>query len=182
MVPEVDSNLSVLVVDDDPLTRMLMKRMLTRMGCAVATAENGEIATAMVLGSASTSDQSGPIPARLTPYPRSPYAVVFMDNQMPVMSGLKAIKGLRELGRRDFVVGVTGKSRLFSTFYFVVPDSMVIIGNALLADQNVSCSYDAKCLYSILISSLEITGIPRSWGQLVSLTSIAIGKNPLIKK
>jgi CheY-like chemotaxis protein len=36
------------------------------------------------------------------------YHVIFLDNQMPVLSGLKAIEKLREAGRRDFVVGVTG--------------------------------------------------------------------------
>ena len=36
------------------------------------------------------------------------YAVVFLDNQMPVMSGLEAVAKLREMGRKDLVVGVTG--------------------------------------------------------------------------
>ena len=40
--------LRVLVVDDDPLTRKLMSRMLTRIGCKVATAEHGEIALDMM--------------------------------------------------------------------------------------------------------------------------------------
>jgi osomolarity two-component system sensor histidine kinase SLN1 len=38
------------------------------------------------------------------------YAVIFLDNQMPVMSGLKAVQKLREIGRKDLVVGVTGQS------------------------------------------------------------------------
>ncbi|THG98473.1 hypothetical protein EW026_g3718 [Hermanssonia centrifuga] len=40
------------------------------------------------------------------------YAVVFLDNQMPVMSGLELVAKLRELGRHDFVVGVTGNALL----------------------------------------------------------------------
>ena len=39
----------VLVVDDDPLTRKLMSRMLARLGCKVTTAENGEIALDLIL-------------------------------------------------------------------------------------------------------------------------------------
>ena len=89
----------VLVVDDDPLTRTLMKRMLTRMGCSVSTAENGEIAVSMLLGSSDSMNPSN----------EQEFAVVFMDNQMPVMSGLKAISTLRQMGRKDFVVGVTGE-------------------------------------------------------------------------
>ena len=38
------------------------------------------------------------------------FAIVFLDNQMPVMSGLEVVSKLREMGRSDFVVGVTGES------------------------------------------------------------------------
>ncbi|KAI9430179.1 hypothetical protein H4582DRAFT_1530726 [Lactarius indigo] len=91
----VPAGLRVLVVDDDALTRTLMTRMLARLGCKVSTAENGEIALEMVL-----SDCNGR------------FAVVFLDNQMPVMSGLSMVTKLREVGRRDFVVGVTGNALL----------------------------------------------------------------------
>jgi CheY-like chemotaxis protein len=37
------------------------------------------------------------------------FDVVFLDNQMPKMSGLEAIARLRASGREDLVVGVTGK-------------------------------------------------------------------------
>lgn len=114
-----ESGLEVLVVDDDPLTRMLMKRLLTRLGCNVSTAENGELALEMILGSGytftpSTDNSSGPILERAaassSKAEESRYHIIFLDNQMPVLSGLKAIEKLRELGRSDFVVGVTGKS------------------------------------------------------------------------
>ncbi|KAH8995058.1 hypothetical protein EDB86DRAFT_2804879 [Lactarius hatsudake] len=91
----VPAGLRVLVVDDDALTRTLMTRMLARLGCKVSTAENGEVALEMVLG-----DCSGR------------FAVVFLDNQMPVMSGLSMVARLREAGRSDFVVGVTGNALL----------------------------------------------------------------------
>jgi CheY-like chemotaxis protein len=108
--------LDVLVVDDDPLTRTLMKRMLTRMGCSVSTAENGEIALEMILGAgsvtpgSSASGGTGPTLDQGAPSnPDGKYAIVFLDNQMPVLSGLKAVERLRHLGRRDFIVGVTGE-------------------------------------------------------------------------
>jgi osomolarity two-component system sensor histidine kinase SLN1 len=91
----------VLVVDDDPLTRMLMKRMLTRLGCRVTVAENGEHALEHLLGKPG-----------LEPPAVDKFAVVFLDNQMPVMSGLEAVSALREAGRSDFVVGVTGNALL----------------------------------------------------------------------
>jgi osomolarity two-component system sensor histidine kinase SLN1 len=101
-LPLVTPGVRVLVVDDDPLTRTLMKRMLTRMGCNVSTAENGKMAVDMLLGSPSTTDASD----------AQEFSVVFMDNQMPVMSGLHAISKLRQIGRRDFVVGVTGNPKV----------------------------------------------------------------------
>jgi osomolarity two-component system sensor histidine kinase SLN1 len=111
--------MEVLVVDDDPLTRTLMKRMLSRMGCHVSTAENGELALEMILGATHTSnphDSTGtadPLSGSAAPVPpEDKYAVVFLDNQMPVMSGLKTVEKLRDLGRQDFVVGVTGEYRL----------------------------------------------------------------------
>lgn len=106
----------MLVVDDDPLTRMLMKRLLTRLGCSVSTAENGEIALEMILGpgnyctpSTDNSGQTGPILEQaISATEENKYHIVFLDNQMPVLSGLKTVEKLRGLGRGDFVVGVTG--------------------------------------------------------------------------
>jgi osomolarity two-component system sensor histidine kinase SLN1 len=123
----------VLVVDDDALTRTLMKKMLTRLGCEVSCAENGEVALEMILGrrisipiSTPSSDYSmtremKPIleqevssyqsTSASTPpgsFEEYKYAVIFLDNQMPKMSGLKVVAKLRELERNDFVVGVTG--------------------------------------------------------------------------
>lgn len=118
----------MLVVDDDILTRALMKRILMRLRCRVSVAENGEVAMAMILrqhtqASAPSSDcwkadtklmleqdagsSSVSSPNKLSDEYK--YAVVFLDNQMPVMSGLEVVAKLREMGRRDFVVGVTGK-------------------------------------------------------------------------
>jgi len=115
------ASMEVLVVDDDPLTRTLMKRMLTRMGCTVSTAENGEMALEMILGAthmvvtpaSDTFIAAGPTEQGILPGPaEEKYGIVFLDNQMPVLSGLKAVEKLRSLGRRDFVVGVTGNALL----------------------------------------------------------------------
>ncbi|KAK0214829.1 hypothetical protein IW262DRAFT_1403139 [Armillaria fumosa] len=105
----------VLVVDDDALTRRLMTRMLERLGCCVTTAENGEVALGILLGQSPVtktpaSDNSSPILEDLPPPTQRRFMVVFLDNQMPVMSGLKTVSHLREVGRRDFVVGVTGNA------------------------------------------------------------------------
>lgn len=111
----------VLVVDDDPLTRMLMKRMLTRLGCAVTTAENGLAALEALLvptapGAPTPQSEDAPRVVGAGDVGSGAwsadckFAVVFLDNQMPVMSGIEAVAKLRAAGRRDLVVGVTGKS------------------------------------------------------------------------
>ncbi|KAF7356453.1 hypothetical protein MVEN_00978400 [Mycena venus] len=108
------AGLHVLVVDDDALTRMLMSRMLERMGCRVTTAENGEVALQRIVGIASPAPSAAstePLGCELgTPEPR--FAVIFLDNQMPKLSGVKLVERLRSLGRTDFVVGVTGNALL----------------------------------------------------------------------
>ena len=114
----IEPGLPVLVVDDDPLTRTLMKKVLTRLGCHVSTAENGEMALRMILGphvptpSTDVSRNLEPIVEPENgdeePHPDGKYAVVFLDNQMPVLSGIKTVQRIRELGRKDLIVGVTG--------------------------------------------------------------------------
>lgn len=118
----------MLVVDDDTLTRTLMERLLQRLGCNVTTAENGELALDLILGSnnwtpSSVDSDSGPILERnrnrLSRIESDePFAIVFLDNQMPVLSGLKAVAKLRAQSRNDFVVGVTGE--IFSNFIWTL--------------------------------------------------------------
>ncbi|KAJ7180836.1 hypothetical protein C8R46DRAFT_940771 [Mycena filopes] len=112
-----DAGISVLVVDDDVITRKLMQRMLVRMGCIVETAENGQAAL-LALGAIATpasegSRNLGPILERPDPGTRDEkFDVIFLDNQMPLLSGINAVAKIREWGRSDFVVGVTGNALL----------------------------------------------------------------------
>ena len=122
----IEPGLPVLVVDDDLITRTLMKRLLTRLGCQVACAENGEMALEMILGLTHPFDQAVSAVSAMeeslrelksaqfvqTSCGQGKFAVVFLDNQMPIMSGLKVVEMLRRLNRHDFVVGVTGNALL----------------------------------------------------------------------
>ncbi|KAF8621809.1 hypothetical protein AX15_007483 [Amanita polypyramis BW_CC] len=119
----IESGLPVLVVDDDQLTRKLLERILRLQGCRVSQAENGEVALRLILGQdssptqtpASDGEHSLPILERKGGGAvagdhghEEKYAVVFLDNQMPVLSGVSMVMKLRAIGRKDFVVGVTG--------------------------------------------------------------------------
>ena len=87
-----EKKLRVLVVDDDALTRKLMIRLLTRLGCIVEAAENGKIALEKILGgnvpagtipdliaSAAANKSSAEGDVQLHTYL---YDVIFLDNQM----------------------------------------------------------------------------------------------------
>ena len=66
--------LRVLVVDDDPLTRTLMTRMLTRLGCKVQTCDDGVQFLECLLG-----DGTQEKPAQY-------FDLVSLDNAMPVFA------------------------------------------------------------------------------------------------
>ncbi|KAG8909706.1 hypothetical protein FRC00_009614 [Tulasnella sp. 408] len=113
-----DPPLEVLVVDDEPMTRKLMERVLTRNGCKVSTSDNGRSALEMALGVSppvlSKSSSLDPLhPPPPSPYPTNNpqrYDIMFVDNQMPIMSGVEMVRNLRMLGRKDMLIGVTGNA------------------------------------------------------------------------
>ncbi|KAF5379640.1 hypothetical protein D9757_009182 [Collybiopsis confluens] len=175
-IPDSSPGLSVLVVDDDGITRMMMERVLKKQGCDVMTAENGRVALEMILGDEwdpAILEEAGPdaggqqslsskegsrsqsrttsvaesatvsgmestsksfrglengqdlkqnsVPVSGSGYLDKPfsvslelsrYAIVFLDNSMPVLNGLRTVEVLRKLKRKDFVVGLTGNALL----------------------------------------------------------------------
>jgi len=70
-----DSGLRVLVVEDHAVNRLLATRLLKKLGCDVAIAENGRIACEW------TAEET--------------YDLVFMDCQMPEMDGFEATRVIR---------------------------------------------------------------------------------------
>ncbi|KAJ3767871.1 hypothetical protein FB446DRAFT_753512 [Lentinula raphanica] len=175
---DLSPGLSVLVVDDDGITRMMMERLLRRQGCEVTTAENGRIALELMLGdewntdiseveevvhpvsglvsenesrigSKSRSHSIGlsestrannmsedsdqflqPMSSRL-----SKFAVVFLDNSMPVLSGLKTIEILRRLRRKDFVVGLTGNALLTDQDEYLQAGVDIVLTKPVMQDK-----------------------------------------------
>ncbi|KAF9653820.1 hypothetical protein BDM02DRAFT_3215706 [Thelephora ganbajun] len=125
---EITPGLQVLVVDDDRMTRLLMTRMLERLRCVVTTAANGKQALQLLLDQEQSADTPAeeqgsnfPIDGREIPRDNASvhmtnkegkFAVTFLDNQMPIMSGVEMVRKLRMLGREDLIVGVTGNALL----------------------------------------------------------------------
>jgi CheY-like chemotaxis protein len=73
---EPDRPLRVLVVDDDPLTRTLMTRLLSRLSCEVQTANDGQQFLDLLLGNGTPEG-----PLMNTP---QYFDMVTLDNAMPV--------------------------------------------------------------------------------------------------
>ncbi|KAJ3160001.1 hypothetical protein HDU86_001266 [Geranomyces michiganensis] len=129
--PPLPAKAHVLIVDDDKITRLLMSRLISRMGHTIATAEDGSIALQKLMDALHPSNtftpaalqhtQSAPgiltsLPGKTVADPLTtpsrPFDVVFLDNQMPVMTGVECI---REIRRRDIPVwacGVTGNAMM----------------------------------------------------------------------
>ncbi|MET0104652.1 MAG: response regulator [Sedimenticola sp.] len=87
---KINGDLSVLVVDDNPINRLATRALLEQEGYKIVEAENGEIAIDKV------KSQS--------------FDVILMDIHMPVMDGVSATRVIRE-GSRNIkyipIIGVT---------------------------------------------------------------------------
>lgn len=83
----------ILVIEDAPMNRKLLIRLLENHGHTVDGAEDGAIGVEMVKAAMEAGN---------------PYDTILTDNHMPVMDGLAATKRIREMGCDSFMVGVTG--------------------------------------------------------------------------
>ncbi|KAK3039739.1 hypothetical protein RJ639_027396 [Escallonia herrerae] len=89
-VEEVGGNLSVLIVDDDPIILRIHRMMLNKFGLVTHVVENGKEAVDLF--------RSG-----------SCFDMVLMDMEMPIMDGPKATQELRAMGVNSMIVGVTSR-------------------------------------------------------------------------
>jgi len=93
--------MQILVVDDAPMNRKLLTRLLEMNGHTCKQAENGQELIDMVRENLIH------------------YDCILVDYEMPVMNGPEACKGVREMGYTGFVVGVTGNLLPEDVGYFM---------------------------------------------------------------
>jgi signal transduction histidine kinase/CheY-like chemotaxis protein len=80
--------LRVLVTDDDQLTRTVMKKLLVKLGHSVDLAVNGRNC--------------------LEKLASAPYDLLLIDNMMPVMTGIDAIRNIRGQGNDIPIISLSG--------------------------------------------------------------------------
>jgi len=90
---ESDQCYRILVVDDAPMNRKLLTRLLLKRGHEVGMAENGLEACNKVVAAMNEGKR---------------YDTILMDFQMPVMDGPTATQKIRSVGCDSFIVGITG--------------------------------------------------------------------------
>ena len=87
----VAKGLKILVTDDHPVNRSILVEFLKRYGAIVVEAENGEQAVQQYI------DQND-------------IQIVFMDIQMPIMSGIDATIALRNQGFKGMIIACTANN------------------------------------------------------------------------
>jgi CheY-like chemotaxis protein len=91
-MPEPKLAGEVLLVEDNEMIQQLIKTYLIKMGLSVTLAENGVIAVSLAQ--------------------QHKYDLIYMDMQMPVMSGIDAVKVLRENDYQGPIVMLTANATL----------------------------------------------------------------------
>lgn|GEM_PF-630388 len=90
--PDVVSHLRVLLAEDAPDIRRLLKLILEKAGVSVTLAENGREAVEKAMAAWKEGQ---------------PFDVIFMDMQMPEMDGYEATRFLRQEGYSGIIVALT---------------------------------------------------------------------------
>ncbi|KAK6505956.1 hypothetical protein TWF506_010883 [Arthrobotrys conoides] len=126
---------SILLVDDNPLTMNLMTAFIAKKGFLFSEASNG-------LQALEAFRRRG-----------GGYDIVLMDLQLPVMSGLDAVKAIRDLERtenrlkRAFIIALTGSSNEAEALaagcdkFFTKPIKLLDLSNLITEYQHTHLSH-----------------------------------------
>ena len=88
-------SLHILIVDDSAMNRKMLERWLHNKGHVCVQAIHGKDAVDKMRASMMATEQSN-------------FDVILMDFQMPCMDGGTAVRAIRDMGCKAFIVGITG--------------------------------------------------------------------------
>ncbi|TYT78390.1 response regulator [Treponema phagedenis] len=83
--------LKILVVEDHPVNRQLIKALLEKSGCIVTAVEDGKKAVEIAC--------------------TKPFDLIFMDIQLPFLNGYEATAKIRELGIKTVIIACTASAQ-----------------------------------------------------------------------
>jgi len=83
------------------------------------------------------------------------FAVVFLDNSMPVLNGLRTVEILRRLRRRDFIVGLTGNALLPDVEEYIQAGVDIVLTKPVMKDQMTSVLKEANARRQRQLSFLQ---------------------------
>jgi signal transduction histidine kinase/CheY-like chemotaxis protein len=123
--PQTESMLRILLVDDETVTRLSMKRLLEKKGHRIAAADDGQKALGML------TEQD--------------FDLVLMDIQMPVMDGVEAAKSIRT----SATLGAKAKIPIIAmTAYAMAGDKEKFLGAGM--DDYISKPVDINDLMGVI--------------------------------
>lgn len=128
-----------LLVDDDPLTRKMVKRLLQEFAPGCDVAEDGDVAVEAVLSSLSDGQES--------------FDLVLMDNVMARMNGPVAARAMRDAGYAGLIVGLTGNVMPDQVADYLAHGANFVLGKPL----------NTSALFDIVTDYMQKTG--RSTGR-----------------
>jgi len=107
---------STLIVDDVPMNRKMLKRLLMNRVDECDEAEDGQQAVDMVREAMGRGKH---------------YDIITMDYQMPVMDGVRATNNIRKLGFKGQIIGVTGNAFQEDVVSFMTNGANVVLTKPL---------------------------------------------------
>jgi CheY-like chemotaxis protein len=114
---------NALVVDDSPLNRKMLCKLLRRDGFHCEEAEDGLKAVQLLELTLDTLDDMVESKER--------FDVVLMDYMMPIMNGPTAATAMRKLGYRGPIIGITGNVMEADLNTFLMAGASIVLGKPL---------------------------------------------------
>lgn len=120
--------LNCLVVDDTPSNRKMLSSILQKRGFTTSQAEDGQLAVDAHARTKRTVEGGEQALAE-------PFDIIFMDNTMPVLSGVEACRSLRKQGFQNLIIGVTGNALDDDVLAFTNAGADIVFAKPIRSDQ-----------------------------------------------